>query len=172
MSRKRKRKHQIGGILERPPEEIAAVLRLEKGLGFLLRLLDTRVLTLYEKLTGQNEITPRQFGVLLTLHQRGRLTLTELAKHIRVDRSTLGEMITRMADRSLVSKRGSGNDRRFAEVSITPTGVDALLRVTKGAAELQNALLAPLQAQDRAHFMRCMQLITEPPPPERKSNDE
>jgi len=32
-----------------------------------------------------------------TLYQQGTLTLTELAAHIRVDRSTLGEMITRMA---------------------------------------------------------------------------
>ena len=84
-------------------ENIARRLKLDKGLGFLVRLLDTRVNVLYERLTAQNDITPRQFGVLLTLYQQGTLTLTELATHIRVDRSTLGEMINRMAERSLVS---------------------------------------------------------------------
>src|SRR5260370_42566805 len=84
-------------------EDIARTLKLEKGLGFLVRLLDTRLNVLYERLTAQNDITPRQFGVLLTLYQQGTLTLTELATHIRVDRSTLGEMINRMAERSLVS---------------------------------------------------------------------
>ena len=95
-------------LWDKSPDEIAGNLKLDKGLGFLVRLLDTRVHLLYEQLTGQNEITPRQFGVLLTLYQQGTLTLTELAGHIRVDRSTLGEMINRMAERSLITKRNNG----------------------------------------------------------------
>src|SRR5258708_4734092 len=143
-------------------EDLARRLKLEKGLGFLVRLLDTRVNVLYEQLTAQNDITPRQFGVLLTLYQQGTLTLTELAAHIRVDRSTLGEMITRMAERSLVSKRSNGNDRRSAEVQLAPAERSVLLKIVAGAARLQAALLAPLAPEDRAHFMRCMKLVAEP----------
>ena len=150
--------------------EIARTLKLEKGLGFLVRLLDTRVHLLYEQLTAQNDVTPRQFGVLLTLHQRGTLTLTELAGHIRVDRSTLGEMINRMAERSLTSKRNNGSDRRSAEVLLAPAGKNALLAIVSGAAQLQGALLAPLPAEDRAHFMRCMKLIAEPAPAPRSED--
>lgn len=146
-------------------EAIARRLKLDKGLGFLVRLLDTRVNVLYEQLTAQNDITPRQFGVLLTLYQQGTLTLTELARHIRVDRSTLGEMINRMAKRSLISKRDNGNDRRSAEVLLAPAGKTVLLKIVAGAAELQTVLLAPLAAEDRAHFLRCMKLVAEPKPP-------
>ena len=151
-------------------EEIAHTLKLDKGLGFLVRLLDTRVHLLYEQLTAQNDIIPRQFGVLLTLHQQGTLTLTELAGHIRVDRSTLGEMINRMAERSLISKRNKGSDRRSAEVSLAPAGKNALLAIVSGAAQLQGALLAPLPAEDRANFMRCMKLIAEPLPAPRSED--
>jgi DNA-binding MarR family transcriptional regulator len=149
---------------EKSPEHIAGRLKLDRGLGFLVRLLDTRMNALYEQLTAQNDITPRQFGVLLTLHQQGTLTLTELAKHIRVDRSTLGEMINRMAKRSLITKRDNGNDRRSAEVQLAPAGKAVLLKLVTGAAELQTALLAPLAAEDRAHFMRCMKRVAEPEP--------
>jgi DNA-binding MarR family transcriptional regulator len=149
---------------EKSSEEIARTLKLDKGLGFLVRLLDTRVHLLYEQLTAQNDVTPRQFGVLLTLYQQGTLTLTELAGHIRVDRSTLGEMINRMAERSLITKRNNGSDRRSAEVSLAPAGKTVLLAIVTGAAQLQGALLAPLPAEDRAHFMRCMKLIAEPEP--------
>jgi DNA-binding MarR family transcriptional regulator len=145
-------------------EEIARTLKLDKGLGFLVRLLDTRVNVLYEQLTAQDDITPRQFGVLLTLHQQGTLTLTDLARHIRVDRSTLGEMINRMAVRSLITKRDNGLDRRSAEVLLAPAGRKVLLRIVAGAAQLQAALLAPLPVEDRAHFMRCMKLVAEPDP--------
>src|SRR5882762_450302 len=151
---------------EKSSEDIARRLKLDKGLGFLVRLLDTRVNVLYEQLTAQNDITPRQFGVLLTLYQEGTLTLTELARQIRVDRSTLGEMINRMAERSLISKRNNGNDRRSAEVLLAPAGRSVLLKIVAGAAQLQAALLAPLAAEDRAHFLRCMKLVAEPEQPD------
>lgn len=151
-------------VEEKSAEDLALTLKLEKGLGFLVRLLDTRVHLLYEQLTAQNDITPRQFGVLLTLYQQGILTLTELAGHIRVDRSTLGEMINRMDERSLITKRNNGRDRRSAEVLLAPAGKKVLLAIVAGAAQLQGALLAPLPAEDRAHFMRCMILVAEPDP--------
>jgi DNA-binding MarR family transcriptional regulator len=151
-------------VEEKSAEDLALTLKLEKGLGFLVRLLDTRVHLLYQQLTAQNDITPRQFGVLLTLYQQGTLTLTELAGHIRVDRSTLGEMINRMDERSLITKRNNGRDRRSAEVLLAPAGKKVLLAIVAGAAQLQGALLAPLPAEDRAHFMRCMMLVAEPDP--------
>lgn len=143
-------------------EDIARTLTLDKGLGFLVRLLDARFKSLYEQLTTQSEITPRQFGVLLTLYQCGTLTLTKLAGHIRVDRSTLGEMISRMEERSLITKRINENDHRSAEVSLAPFGKHALLELVSDVSQLQTVLLAPLAPEDRPHFMRCMKFIAEP----------
>jgi DNA-binding MarR family transcriptional regulator len=147
----------------RPAPDIARSLKLDHGLGFLVRLLETRATVLYEQLTGQSEITPRQFGAMLTLHQRGPMTLTELASHIRVDRSTLGEMINRMTDRGLIKKESNHADRRSATVTLARPGEQALLRLVSGAAQLQEELLAPLAPEDRTHFLRCMKLVAEPP---------
>ena len=146
--------------------DIARRLKLDHGLCFLVRLLETRATTLYERLTGQNEITPRQFGAMLTLYQGGTMTLTELANRIRVDRSTLGEMVNRMADRGLIRKVLNDADRRSATVTLAKPGEQALLRLVAGAAQLQQELLAPLPAADRAHFLRCIKLVAEPLPPD------
>lgn len=88
--------------------------------------------------------------------------MTELARCIQVDRSTLGEMINRMEERSLIVKRSNGTDRRSAKVSLAPSGRNALLRLVLGVAELQRVLLAPLAIGERPHFMRCVKLIAEP----------
>jgi hypothetical protein len=37
------------------------------------------------------------------------------------------------------------------------------LRLVAGAAQLQEELLSPLSPDDRAHFLRCMKLLAEPP---------
>ena len=75
---------------------IARALQLRDGMGFLARVVSARANLLFHDLTAQDKMTPRQFGALLTLHQHGRLTLTVLAQHISVDRSTLTEMVRRM----------------------------------------------------------------------------
>lgn len=68
---------------------------------------------------------------------------TELATEIRIDRSTLGEMITRIAERGLIRKQSKYADRRSATVALTKLGEQALLRLVSGAAQLQEELLAP-----------------------------
>jgi len=148
--------------------DIARNWRLEGGIGFLLRLLEARYDVLYQHLTGQSDITPRQFGVLIALYQDGPLTPSALAERISSDRNTLSEMLKRMTARKLISKRNNSEDRRSIQVQITAKGEEALLAVVPAAAELQTTLLAPLSKEDRAHFLQCMLAIAKaaaaPPP--------
>ncbi|RTM11676.1 MAG: MarR family transcriptional regulator [Bradyrhizobiaceae bacterium] len=141
--------------------EIARNWRLEGGVGFLLRLLEARYDLLYEDLTGQSDITPRQFGVLIALYQDGPLTPSALAVRISSDRNTLSEMLKRMTARKLIAKRSNAEDRRSIQVQITARGEEALLGVIPAAAELQNTLLAPLSKEDRVHFLNCMLAISK-----------
>jgi DNA-binding MarR family transcriptional regulator len=138
---------------------------LEGGIGFLLRLLEARYDVLYQSVTGQSDITPRQFGVLIALYQLGPLTPSILADRISCDRNTLSEMLKRMTARKLISKKSNSEDRRSIQVQITAKGEEALLSVVPAAAELQEIMLAPLNRQDRAHFLKCMLAIAKAPTP-------
>jgi DNA-binding MarR family transcriptional regulator len=144
-----------------PAADIARNWQLESGIGFLLRLLEARYDVLYQTITRQSEITPRQFGVLIALYQRGPLTPSVLAKHISCDRNTLSEMLRRMVSRRLISKKNNAEDRRSIEVQIAARGVAALLDVIPATAELQNLMLAPLPEEDRAHFLKCLLAIAK-----------
>lgn len=144
--------------------ELARNWQLEGGIGFLLRLLEARYDGLYQSLTRQADVTPRQFGVLMALYQQGPMTASVLADRISCDRNTLSEMLKRMAERRLLSKKDNPEDRRSIQVQITAKGEDALLAVVPAAAELQNLMLAPLRNEDRAHFLKCLLAIAKAPP--------
>jgi DNA-binding MarR family transcriptional regulator len=144
--------------------EIARNWQLESGIGFLLRLLEARYDVLYQNLTGQSDITPRQFGVLIALYQQGPLTASALAERISCDRNTLSEMLKRMTTRKLIAKKSNSKDRRSIQVQITAKGEEALLAVVPAAAELQTTMLAPMCQQDRAHFLKCLLAIAKAEP--------
>jgi DNA-binding MarR family transcriptional regulator len=144
-------------------ERCADTLDLGAGVGFLARIISTRVTAVYEVLTGQSEITPRQFATLLILHQRDTLTLTDLADSICVDRSTLSEMVARMVKRKLLTKSANGADGRSATVSLAPAGKTALLAIVLAVMQQQKVLLAPLPKAERARFIRNMKLVAGQP---------
>src|SRR5215813_1101446 len=146
--------------------ELARNWQLEGGVGFLLRLLEARYDGLYQSVTRQSDITPRQFGVLIALYQLGPMTPSALADRISCDRNTLSEMLKRMTARRLIAKKSNPDDRRSIQVQITAKGTSALMAVVPAAARMQDLMLAPLSQDDRAHFLRCMLVIAKSPPPE------
>ena len=145
--------------------DLARNWQLEGGIGFLLRLLEARYDGLYQSMTRQTDITPRQFGLLMALYQLGPLTPSVLADRISCDRNTLSEMLKRMTARRLISKKSNPDDRRSIQVQIAAKGEEALLAAVPAAAELQNIMLAPLRKEDRAHFLKCMLAIAKAAPP-------
>lgn len=140
---------------------LASEFVLHRAPGYLLRQLDSRAAALYEAHTGQSDLTPRQFGVLLTLFQSGPLSQTELGNQLHLDRSTSGEMLQRMLDRKLVSRQPRKEDRRAIEIALTRQGRRALLKTVEQASAAQQALLAPLPDYLRPVFVKCLQILAE-----------
>src|SRR5580704_10745661 len=120
---------------------------LEQGAGFLLRIASARANGLFEELTAQSTITPQQYGTLLTLHQRGTLTPSELAEAIHTDR------------RTLVRLGKNGEDGRSKKVSITAAGEAALHRLAHGGVRVQDALLSAVPTKHRPLFVRYLKLV-------------
>ncbi|MBT3703532.1 MAG: MarR family transcriptional regulator [Alphaproteobacteria bacterium] len=136
-------------------------LKLHDGAGFLVRVVSSRATALYEELSGQTDVTPQQFGVLLTLYQNGPMTLTSLAEHLHLDRSTLGEMAKRMSASELIAKQVSSSDRRSTLVSLSAKGQVKLLDLVEAAASLQQELLAPVPTKHHRLFLKYLKLVAQ-----------
>jgi DNA-binding MarR family transcriptional regulator len=129
------------------------VYKLDHGLGFLLRLANARLNNLYTLKSDVFDITPRQFAVLITLYQLGDLTPTELADHIKVDRSTLSEMLSRMTDRRLIKRIPDPADGRSYRLTILPEGVTRVSSLTPIVETIHAEILSVIPAPERKKFL-------------------
>lgn len=117
--------------------------------GHLIRRAQQRAVDLFVDEVGEDGPTPRQFAVLLNVHQNDGINQTDLVRLSGIDRSTLTEILRRVVERGWISRRRMENDQRTNALSITDTG----------EAALTGAFDAMIRAQDR---------ILEPVPPERR----
>lgn len=64
--------------------------------------------------------------LLQLLSRKNPMTVTVLAKKLKVKNFTASRMITRLADQNLVFRKQSNEDRRLVEVSITSQGLNKI----------------------------------------------
>jgi len=137
------------------------VFRLQRAPGFLFRQMDARATSLFLAYAVDGEITPRQFGVLLTLTQSGPMLQTDLGRVMRIDRSTLGEMLGRMLERGLITHRAWPKDRRVSQLSITDAGRETFRANFGAARRMQEELLAPLDLDERELLLDLLTRLVE-----------
>jgi DNA-binding MarR family transcriptional regulator len=141
--------------------ESAQFPTLESLTGFLLRCASNIADSAYYKQLGNAEITPRQLALLLSLRNDGEMTQSRLSEIIKLDRSTINEMVPRMIERNLISKCNSPDDKRAIHLSITSHGLQILKRILPATVLSQEMILAPLPKEYRRIFRHCLEMIVE-----------
>ncbi|MFC4587926.1 MarR family winged helix-turn-helix transcriptional regulator [Sphaerisporangium corydalis] len=87
---------------------------------------------LTSRLQSESALSPGDYSVLLALSEARdeRMRSSELAAHIRWDRSRLSHHLGRMEKRALIRRDDCATDNRGAEIVLTPTGAEAFHRAT------------------------------------------
>lgn len=81
-----------------------------------------------------NTVTERQASVLDHLNEKQPVTLSKLAEHMGVSRSTMSITVSRLVRGGYVARKKSAQDSRLVELTLTPAG----MRIRD-----ENALLHP-----------------------------
>jgi DNA-binding MarR family transcriptional regulator len=134
---------------------------LDSAFGFLFRRLNSLATALFAQTTGQTEITPMQMGVLLTVQQAGLISLRELARKMCVDRSTLQEVVKRMVEKGLLSRRSPANDKRAHELWLAADGIELVRTHFAGIEELQGRLLEGVPPEEAQITQKCLKFILD-----------
>ena len=108
-----------------------------------------------------SELTGPQFAVLVALEENPGLDQGSLAAAVALDRSTMADIARRMEEKGLIVRLSDVHDGRRKLLHLTPNGREALLSNNRRARELDEQLLAGLDASDRVRVMTMLLQLSE-----------
>jgi DNA-binding MarR family transcriptional regulator len=127
--------------------------------GHAIRRLHQISVGIFLQQTGEIGLTPVQYAALQTVANQPGIDQRTLARAIALDASTTGGVVDRLAQRELIERRTSAEDRRARVLEITPAGRKLLADAVPAMLRAQEQILAPLTERQRAEFMRMLQLL-------------
>lgn len=115
--------------------------------------------TMAGDITGgaSDEITMAQFQALRHISQHGPCTIGSLSDGLSVSQPAATMLVDRMVKRGLVERQPRQDDRRQAEVSLTPHAEDLLGQIETGRAERLGRILAVMEPRERERFVESLE---------------
>jgi DNA-binding MarR family transcriptional regulator len=125
-----------------PAELVASTLFLLKRLGFTAK---SQSLEVYE----EEGLNPYHFAILALLDEGVPETQAAIADALGYDRGTLVGLLDELEEKGFVERKRDPEDRRRQVVRLTADGKRALTRLRTLNQRLEDAFLAPLDAEQR-----------------------
>ena len=132
---------------------------LQGAVGHLLRRSQQRAVDLFVEEVGEDGPTPRQFAVLLTVHQKPGVSQTDLVRMTGIDRSTLTEILRRLGRRGLIRRERQPQDRRTNALHLTSDGRRTMESAIDAVERAQRRILEPIPAAERPAAMRVLERL-------------
>jgi DNA-binding MarR family transcriptional regulator len=128
-------------------------------IGFHLRLAQIAVFRDFAATTGELDITPGLFAVLVLIESNPALKQTELAKAVGLDRSSIVAVIDNLERRGLVLRSAVATDRRSNALRLTAAGARLLRKLKRLVAAHESRLAANLAAGERVALVAMLDRI-------------
>lgn len=132
---------------------------LGRAPGHLIRRAQQRAVDLFMDEVGEDGPTPRQFAVLLNVYQNDGINQTDLVRLSGIDRSTLTEILRRLASRGLIQRRRLKKDQRTNVLSTTAAGIRALETAFEAVARSQDRIMESVPPARRAEALELLSLL-------------
>lgn len=102
-----------------------------------------------------------QFHVLMQLHSKGTLTMSELASKMKISKQQLTPITDKLNELNYVERIHDDKDRRSVKISITQTGLDFLEENKKRVLEVVMTQLDTLSSEDFISFNEAIKTISQ-----------
>lgn len=133
--------------------------RLEKSPIHLLHRAGQCAGDIFSNEIGENDLTPRQYAVLVAVSLNEGLSQTDLVELTGVDRSTLADIVRRMLKKGLLQRRRTKDDARAYAVKLTEEGWRVLRGSEPVVKRVDDRLLQALPPKQREQFLADLATI-------------
>lgn len=118
---------------------------------------------IFSELVGSAGITQRQFAVLVTVAEHEGLSQTGLVEKTGIDRSTLADIIKRMAQRGLIKRSRTRHDARAYAVKLSDHGRKVLEETLPAVKKVEKGLLSSLTDSEQKQLIDYLgKLVSKP----------
>ena len=143
-----------------------------KRLNFLIRRMHQTADAFYYDETAPLDITPVQLAALRAIQSRPGGDQLRLAHAIKLDRTTVAGVVSRLERKGLIRRAPAPHDRRSNLLSLTDAGARLLGELLPAANRAQQRMLAILSAEERATLLRLMaRAVDQELPAERRQRE-
>ena len=118
-------------------------------LGYLLKHVLARLTEAQTKALAPHGLNGRDLAVLSAVASGEPLSQLEVASRLRVDRTSIGDLLDGLEDRGFVERRRSPEDRRRNVVVLTELGESTFATAERIRLEVEREFLAPLRDGER-----------------------
>ncbi len=131
--------------------------------GHLIRRLQQAAVSIFMAETADvgYDLTPVQFGALTMTKTHPGVDQVTLAGLIAYDKTTIGQVVSRLLDKRLIARHTNKHDRRSKQLFITEDGNSALAQMLPRVQRVQTQILAGLNADEEEQFMVLLKKVTD-----------
>jgi DNA-binding MarR family transcriptional regulator len=143
------------------------VRRIDRGplpgfFGYNLRIAQTAVFAHFASTVGEvdgDEISPGRFSLLALLGFNPGINQTDLSRAVGLDKSTLTPALDQLERKGIIIRERTAADRRTYALSLSPKGHALLARLLARVEKHEEAIVAPLTANERTTLLRLLRKI-------------
>ncbi|MCQ3930635.1 MAG: hypothetical protein DPW16_09250 [Chloroflexi bacterium] len=107
-----------------------------------------------------NGVTPAQGYTLLSLPEKGYLSMNDLSETMELAKSTMTRMVDQLVEKELVRRKPDAEDRRIVLVGLTNQGRTVRATLEKALQDFFRQVEAGLQEDERHLILRSLERIT------------
>ncbi|WP_299233299.1 MarR family transcriptional regulator [uncultured Halomonas sp.] len=129
--------------------------------GNLLRRCHQISVAIFLRKCEAHDLTQLQYILLCALEEKGPVDQITLGGHTALDRNTVAVVVRKLEERGLVTRQRNPADRRAMLVTLTEDGVRLRHAAAPAVDEVQEAILAPLESDEREILCRLLRRLAD-----------
>jgi DNA-binding MarR family transcriptional regulator len=133
---------------------------LESLIGFQLRKAQLAVYDDFMRGAPVRGLTPGQLAIMILIERNPNMTQQHLCDGIRIEKSTLVVRLHRLADRGLIERERSTEDRRQNVLKLTKRGAQTMRTMLAFVAKHERKIAARLSAAQRKELIDLVRKIS------------